>query len=160
MDRMRQRVGTMRKDLIVAFLHAAMEIGACDRGIAVDDNMNVLDSINLDEEIRQSPRFSLLMSVAVRRSMDTNESVITNNVVTSAAEAPLTNTSFSDLRMVVAIPLEGVGAIYMDKPVKLGIIPRQMVETLYEIGQDIIKSEPPVIVNKDDIVTRYKQRPA
>jgi len=60
---------------------------------------------------------------------------------------------------VVAIPLEGVGAIYMDKPVKLGIIPRQMVETLYEIGQDIVKSDPPLTMNKDDIVTRYKQRP-
>jgi len=149
----------MRKDLIVAFLNAAMEIGACDRGMAVDEQMNILDIVNLNEDIRQSPRFNLLMSVAVRRSIDTNEAIITNNVVTSAAEAPLTNTSFSDLRMVVAIPLEGEGAIYMDKPVKLGIIPRQMVDNLYEVGQDIIKSEPPVKADKDDIITRYKQRP-
>src|SRR5688572_22492835 len=117
----------MHKDLIVAFLNAAMEIGACDRGMAVDSEMTPLDSINLNDEIRQSPRFNMLMTVAVRRSMDNNEAVITNNVVTSAAEAPLTNTSFSDLRMVVAIPLEGLGAIYMDKPVKQGVIPRQMV---------------------------------
>ncbi len=149
----------MRKDLIVAFLNAAMEIGACDRGMAVDEQMNILDIVNLNEDIRQSPRFNLLMSVAVRRSIDTNEAIITNNVVTSAAEAPLTNTSFSDLRMVVAIPLEGEGAIYMDKPVKLGIIPRQMVDNLYEVGQDIIKSEPSVKADKDDIITRYKQRP-
>ena len=149
----------MRKDLIVAFLNAAMEIGACDRGMAVDEQMNILDIVNLNEDIRQSPRFNLLMSVAVRRSIATNEAIITNNVVTSAAEAPLTNTSFSDLRMVVAIPLEGEGAIYMDKPVKLGIIPRQMVDNLYEVGQDIIKSEPPVKADKDDIITRYKQRP-
>jgi hypothetical protein len=148
----------MRKDLIVAFLNAAMEIGACDRGMAVDSEMTVLDSINLNDEIRQSPRFSMLMSVAVRRSMDTNEAIITNNVVTSAAEAPLTNTSFSDLRMVVAIPLEGLGAIYMDKPVKHGIIPRQMVDTLYEVGQDFVKSEPPLDADKDEIITRYNQR--
>jgi hypothetical protein len=158
MDWMRQRVGTMRKDLVVAFLNAAMEIGACDRGMAVDDEMNILDSINLNDETRQSPRFNLLMSVAVRRSLDTNEAIITNNVVTSAAEAPLTNTSFSDLRMVVAIPLEGLGAIYMDKPVKQGIIPRQMVDTLYEVGQDVIKSDPPIEADKDEFITRYKQR--
>jgi hypothetical protein len=158
MDWMRQRVGTMRKDLVVAFLNAAMEIGACDRGMAVDDEMNILDSINLNDETRQSPRFNLLMSVAVRRSLDTNEAIITNNVVTSAAEAPLTNTSFSDLRMVVAIPLEGIGAIYMDKPVKQGIIPRQMVDTLYEVGQDVIKSDPPIEADKDEFITRYKQR--
>jgi hypothetical protein len=158
MDWMRQRVGTMRKDLVVAFLNAAMEIGACDRGMAVDDEMNILDSINLNDETRQSPRFNLLMSVAVRRSLDTNEAIITNNVVTSAAEAPLTNTSFSDLRMVVAIPLEGIGAIYMDKPVKQGIIPRQMVDTLYEVGQDVIKSDPPIEADKDEFINRYKQR--
>jgi len=148
----------MRKDLVVAFLNAAMEIGACDRGMAVDDEMNILDSINLNDETRQSPRFNLMMSVAVRRSLDTNEAIITNNVVTSAAEAPLTNTSFSDLRMVVAIPLEGIGAIYMDKPVKQGIIPRQMVDTLYEVGQDVIKSDPPIEADKEEFITRYKQR--
>lgn len=148
----------MHKDLIVAFLNASMEIGACDRGMAVDEQMNILDSVNLNDETRQSPRFNLLMSVAVRRSIDTNEAIITNNVVTSAAEAPLTNTSFSDLRMVVAIPLEGIGAIYMDKPVKQGIIPRQMVDTLYEIGQDVIKGDNVTVVDKDDIISRYKQR--
>lgn len=99
----------MSKDLVMAFLEAAMDVSACDRGLAVDEQMNLLTTINLTDEVRQSPRFNLLMSVSVRRAVDLQEAVITNNVVTSAAEAPLTNTSFSDLRMVVAIPLEGQG---------------------------------------------------
>jgi hypothetical protein len=147
----------MSKELIVAFLEAAIDVCGCQRGLAVDDQMNILTTINLSEEVRQTARFNILMSVAVRKSIDSNEAVITNNVVTSVDQAPLTNTSFSDLRMVVAIPLEGMGAIYMDKSVKQGVIPRPMVDTLYDIAQDLVKV-PPLEANKEAIIAQYKQR--
>lgn len=46
----------------------------------------------------------------------------------------------------------------MDKPVKQGVIPRSVVDALYEIAQDIVRSEPTLARDKDAIIALYRQR--
>jgi hypothetical protein len=128
----------MSADFLVNFLQVAKTITGVERGMAVDQNLNVLHRINLDEETLKTPRFSVLANSTLRRAMESNDAILTNNVVTNPSEAPLTNTSFSDLRVIVAIPLGKAGAVYLDQHIRQGVISREMIEDLHNLGKQAL----------------------
>jgi hypothetical protein len=111
-------------------LYIARSATRAERGMAVDQALNLLDRINLDDAVLESPQFIDMASSCLRRAIEDDEAIITNNVVPDASQAPTTNTNFSDLRMIVVLPVTQRGAIYLDRPVRQGLIYKENVDAL------------------------------
>jgi hypothetical protein len=112
------------------FMNAARSITRVERGMVVDLDLQVLAAINLDQSTLDSPQFVHLATAALRKALEGNEPLITNNIIGDIQDAPTTNTNFSDLRVIVALPLKGYGALYLDQHIRYGIIPREVIDRL------------------------------
>jgi len=128
----------MEQAFLSRFLEAALVITQAERGFAVDETLNIQALSSVDEALLQTPDFTELAFQALQDAIKSRETVLTNNVITDPAQAPITNTNFSDLRVVVAIPAAGIGAIYMDQHIRNGIIPREQIEKLRQLASRII----------------------
>jgi hypothetical protein len=106
--------------------------------MAVDRNLKVLERINLDDDTLKTPRFSVLANATLRRAMDNDDAILTNNVVTNPSEAPLTNTTFSDLRVIVVIPVGELGGIYLDQHIRQGVIAREVIDDLHSLSKQAL----------------------
>jgi hypothetical protein len=146
----------MTETFVTKFLQVAREVTAADRGMAVDMNLKIQAVINLDEATLKAPRFSNLAEVTLRQALDENAPILTNNIVTTPEEAPRTNTTFSDLRVVVAIPVPEMGAVYLDQPIRHGMIPREVMERLSAMVQQVI-AEGQTDLSKDELIALYKR---
>jgi hypothetical protein len=127
----------MSVQLLTDFMKLVLDITGAERGLAVDTEMTICAMANLDEDTAQSPKFSDLALQALSDAMTDNEAVITNNIITDPSQAPTTNTNFSHLRFVVAIPLPQVGAVYVDQPIRNGVISRDPIEKLRQLGEQV-----------------------
>jgi hypothetical protein len=75
--------------------------------------------------------------------MKTNQPVLTNNIITDPAQAPITNTTFTDLRVIVAIPVDGVGAIYLDQHIRNGMFQRDTIDKICQtIALMLVQNDP------------------
>ena len=146
----------MSDSFVTKFLHVAREVTAADRGMAVDMNLQVQAAINLDESTLRAPRFTTLAEVTLRQALDQNEAILTNNIVTTPEEAPRTNTTFSDLRVVMVIPVPDMGAVYLDQPIKKGVIPREVMNKLSTMVRQVI-AEGQTELSKDELVALYNR---
>jgi hypothetical protein len=147
----------MSNEFLAAFMHAAREITSAERGLAVDRDFKLQDRLNLPDETLQAPRFANLANITLRQAMDQNEPIVTNNIITSPSEAPVTNTNFSDLRVVIVIPVEGIGAVYLDQHIRQGVIPRDIVEALYRLAQTAVAGGYTHLTS-DELVEMYRQQ--
>ena len=120
----------MSTTFLETFLHVAMKITHADRGMSVDGDMQIINSVKVTQEDLESELFIKCAMNSLQDAMDSGEAIITNNVIADISDAPTTNTNFSDLRIVVTIPVEGIGAIYFDKAIRVGIITKQAIEKL------------------------------
>ena len=115
------------------FLKVAKRITHAERCMVVDTNLKVLDSINIDQAMIETSAFGEFAMECLREALDTGDAVITNNVITDPSDAPTTNTNFSNLRVVVALPIKDQGAVYLDQHIRNGIIPKQMIERIMRL---------------------------
>jgi hypothetical protein len=128
----------MGADFLGKFLRVARTITQAERGMAVDANFTLLDAINLTPQMIESRQFSDVAEPCLQRAQERNEAIITNNIITDPSQAPVTNTNFTDLRVVVVIPIKGQGAIYLDQHIRRGIIARDTIDKLMRLGAQIV----------------------
>lgn len=120
----------MSVTFLTNLLHIAREVTESDRGFSVDTDLKVHEHINISEETITTELLKGVARDQLSQAMFTNKTLITNNIITDITEAPNTNTNFSNLRIVVVLPVEKVGAVYIDQSVRSGIIKRDIVERL------------------------------
>jgi hypothetical protein len=58
--------------------------------------------------------------------------------------------------VVIAIPLAGHGAVYLDQPLRSGMIAKEIVEKLMALADDIIQQHN-TDLSTPDLVARYEQ---
>lgn len=123
----------MSQTFLSKLMRVAKQITRAERAMAVDTNLEVLETLNLDASVIGTPNFQEVATQTLRRAMERGEPIITNNIITDPSQAPVTNTNFTDLRVVVVIPVDKYGAIYLDQHIRYGIIPRQTIEKLMRL---------------------------
>jgi hypothetical protein len=138
------------------FMRAAYTITEAERCIAFDNNMMMQDRLNINDEELQKQSFSDLISAWVEQAIEAGEPIIANNLITDPSEAPKTNVHLKDLRMVVAIPVAGHGAIYLDQPIRKGVFERDMVNKITQLAHDLVKSGN-TDLSEDDMTDMYKE---
>lgn len=146
----------MTTAFLKTFMSVCYEVTAAERGMAVDTELALLDTINIEADLLQSTRFSTLANSALKQALERDEAVITNNIITDPSEAPVTNTNFSDLRVVVAIPIKAMGAIYLDQHIRRGVIAREVIQNLYLLGQQVV-AKGQTELSPDDLMAQYQQ---
>ncbi len=127
----------MDKSFLSRYLQIALHVTGAERGVAVDRQMQIVHHANLDERTLQNPEFMALVNTWLARALEDQNTIITNNIITDPSQAPHTNTNFSDLRAVVCIPVNQHGAIYLDRHIRSGIIPREVIDRLTEMPSQL-----------------------
>ncbi len=129
----------MSTTLLTNLMQLAIEQTKADRAMICDTKLAVLGSVKLD----QAEILSEHLTDVVQKAITTGQPVITNNAVRDAANAPHTKTNFDNLRGVVVIPVAGVGALYLDRPLKQGIIAKGTVDRLLKVAELAAKEGQP-----------------
>lgn len=122
------------------FMRAAQKITHAERCMVVDANLKVMETVNIDPATLEAPEFMDFAMECLREACETKEAVITNNVITDPSEAPTTNTNFANLRVVVALPIAGHGGIYMDQHIRNGIMPKEMVDRIMRLAEELMQT--------------------
>ena len=138
------------------FMRVAIQITHADRGMSVDGDLQIVSSVNVTQEDLESDLFTDCAMNSLQEAMSKGEAIITNNVIADISDAPVTNTNFSDLRIVVTIPVPGYGAIYFDKPIRVGVISKNAVEKLSNLVAHIQDNQLEDS-STDDIRSLYKE---
>lgn len=146
----------MSDHLLSKLMRVAKQITRAERAMAVDVELNVLDTLNIEPTVLNSAHFHEVATASLRRAIDRNESIITNNIITDPAQAPVTNTNFTDLRVVVVLPVLEHGAVYLDQHIRYGIIPRQTIDKLMRLVKEVLESES-ADQNEEDLTAMYQQ---
>ena len=128
----------MSATFLTNFLRLALNITGAERGMAADDGLAIVATANLEQADVLSPQFTGIE--VIRQALDSGEPIITNNAVSDARRAPVTNTNFSNLRVVVVIPVEDRGAIYLDQHIRKGVFRKEIVDRLWLLGGRVLDS--------------------
>jgi hypothetical protein len=129
----------MSANFLSNFMRVALQTTGAERGLAVDTRLSIIDMYEIDQAEILSDDFQGLQ--ILRHALDTGQPVITNNAVVDPALAPVTNTNFSNLRVIVVIPVIGHGGVYLDQSIRLGIIPKETVERLMGLANHAIQHD-------------------
>ena len=121
--------------LLASLMQIAIQQTGADRAMVCDTHLAVVGSVNLEQADILSER----LNEVLQKAITTGQPVITNNAVKDAANAPLTKTNFDNLRGIVVIPVVGVGALYLDRPLKQGIIAKNTVLRLMKVAEQAAK---------------------
>jgi hypothetical protein len=133
------------------FMQFALAKTGADRALAYDLDLQVVDKANFETTDLVEPKFQGIDYV--QRALQSGELLVTNNAVNDPTKAPTTNTNFSNLRVVVIIPLKGMGAIYLDHPIRRGIIPKGVIMRLGQTVNACVASD------SSDFETTYASIP-
>ncbi|MBZ0280891.1 MAG: hypothetical protein K8L97_09125 [Anaerolineae bacterium] len=128
----------MSASFLSNFMRVALEITGAERAVACNSEAAIVDLHNIEQVDVLAEAFTGLD--IVRQVLRTGEPVITNNAVSNLHNAPVTNTNFSNLRVIVVIPIPGVGAVYLDQPIRKGVIAKEVVDRLKGLGQESIQA--------------------
>lgn len=123
--------------LLANFMQVAIQQTGADRAMVCDTHLAIIGSVNLEQTDILSER----LTEVVQKAITSGQPVITNNAIRDAANAPHTKTNFDNLRGVVVIPIAGVGALYLDRPLKQGIIAKTTVNRLMKVGEQAAKAD-------------------
>lgn len=146
----------MSETFLENLMYAAKKITHAERCLVVNNEMQVIDAVNLTQETIESEEFGEFALGCLRDALNTGKPVITNNVITDPSEAPTTNTNFANLRVVVAVPVIGHGAIYLDQHIRNGIIPKQMIDRLMGLVTHLLETRQ-VSRSEAEMVAMYQQ---
>lgn len=122
------------------FMQFAYTVTDSERGIALDIDKTIHERLNVTDALLSEEAFSELLYSSINDAITTNDIVIANNLM-NPDEAPETNVHIHKLRMVVALPLQGYGAIYLDKRLREGVFSRDLVERLIVFFRYIVEND-------------------
>lgn len=128
---------SMNTSLLASLMQIAIQQTGADRAMVCDTHLAIVGSVNLEQAEILSER----LTDVVQKAIASGQPVITNNAVRDPANAPLTKTNFDNLRGVVVIPVAGVGALYLDRPLKQGIIAKSTVNRLMKVAEQASKDD-------------------
>lgn len=129
-------VTSMNTTFLASFMQIAIEQTKADRAMVCDTQLAIVGSVNLT----QADILSEHLTDVIQRAFTSGQPVITNNAVRDPSNAPHTKTNFDNLRGVVVIPVVGVGALYLDRPLKQGIIAKDTINRLMKLAEQAVKS--------------------
>jgi hypothetical protein len=121
----------MNPSFLTSLMQVALQQTGADRAMVCDTNMAIVASVKLEPEDILSEQLTDFL----RKAMETGEPVVTNNAVKEPTQAPNTKTNYDNLRGVVVIPVSGHGALYLDRPLKQGIIAKSVVNKLVKLAR-------------------------
>ncbi len=146
----------MNDSFLSRYLWLALKVTEAERGFAVDPAMRIISQIGIDDQTLQKPEFISFAHMWLKQSLEDQKVVITNNIITDLSKAPNTNTSFSNLRSVICIPVDGSGAIYLDRHIRTGVIPREVIDHLSELLSQLTQ-ENRESDTREALLERYQQ---
>ncbi|MGB1285740.1 MAG: hypothetical protein ACPG7F_04325 [Aggregatilineales bacterium] len=145
----------MSQKFLDTVMQFASTITDAERSLAVDLDLNIQGMINLDKETVREESFIDLASATLHQAISKNEAIITNNVVTDPTKAPTTNTNFSNLRVIVAIPVREIGAVYVDQHIREGIIARETTDKIQSIIENALDAGK-LDITSDELIAQYE----
>ncbi|GAB4319904.1 MAG: hypothetical protein Kow00117_09520 [Phototrophicales bacterium] len=146
----------MPESYLTQFMNVAQGVTHAERGLAVDNHANIIKANNIDPSTIDSEEFQTFAMPNLRQAMTLGEPIITNNVITDLSQAPTTNTNFTNLRIAVALPIPGHGAIYLDRRVRDGVITKQTIDKLMQLAQ-FVEENQFQIKNEDELFQLYQE---
>ncbi|MDX2076282.1 MAG: hypothetical protein SFZ02_07610 [bacterium] len=132
----------MTSGLLENLMIVARDITQAERGVIVDSELNILKLDNVDTAFLESNDYLKFAVLNLRQALQTNEAIIGNNVVQDMSSAPTTNTNFANLRMALVLPVLGYGAIYLDRPIRSGVISKTVVDRLMVLIGAVLSMTP------------------
>ena len=131
----------MSDSILSAVMRVAKEITRAERGMSVTSDLTIIDMENIATDTVTDEAFQTAALKPLAKAMESNQSVLTNNIITDLAQAPVTNTNFTDLRVIVAIPVPGRGAIYLDQHIRAGMFQRDIIDRLNRMVAEIVEQD-------------------
>lgn len=132
----------MNTQLLENLMIVARDVTQAERGVVVDVDLNILKLDNADTTFLESNDYTKFAVSNLRQALKTNEAIIGNNVVQDLSSAPITNTNFANLRMALILPVMGHGAIYLDRPIRSGVIQKVTVDRLMALIKAVLSENP------------------
>ena len=111
-------------------MRASYTITKAARCLALNEAMEVQTHLGVDETLLADEAFLNVVRSAIRQAQESKKAVLTNNLITDITDAPHTNTHLSGLRIIIAYPVHGYGAIYLDQSVRDGVFERDTIEKI------------------------------
>src|SRR5512145_423782 len=144
----------MSGNFLTNFMRLALQKTGAERALAAAGDLSIVATQNLEQADLMSSQFTGIE--VIRRALDNGEPIITNNAVMDPNLAPVTNTNFSNLRVVVVIPVEEYGAIYLDQHIRRGVIPRDVVRRLWSLAMQLAANGQ-MDISEEDLDALYQQ---
>lgn len=121
----------------VRFMQLALQITQSERGLAVNRQLQVLGVAGMEDYEVQDADFTGFQNIQ-RAFQDNNPPLIANSVILDPNNAPVTNTNFSQLRLVVVFVLGDEGAAYVDRHIRSGVIDRDLAARLQTFADHLL----------------------
>lgn len=132
-----------------------MDKTGAQRGLAVDSDLTVLDTVNVTEADYDAEDFTAF--ACIRKAYRASQRpFVTNNLFLDAAAAPNTNQTLTNLRLVVVFPLEKHGAVYVDRLVSAGMIPQQEAQHLMRVAEAALAQPDTTAIDAAGLVALYQ----
>ncbi len=132
-----------------------MEKTGAQRGLAVDSDLTVLSTVNVTEADYDAKDFTAF--ACIRQAYRTSKRpFVTNNVFLDDEAAPNTNQTLTNLRLVVVFPLEKHGAVYIDRLVSAGMIPREETFRLMRVAEAALAKPDTIALDEDALEALYQ----
>lgn len=131
----------MGAEFLSNFMRVAHTLTRAERSLALDADINVHGNIDIDDALLKSSEFIELLETSVTTAIADKKAIISNNLIKDADDAPNTNVHLHDLRMVVAIPLGTLGAVYLDQHIRNGVFERDVIDKLTKLAHHVIENE-------------------
>lgn len=140
----------MSSSFVTNFLQMAYTVTDAERGMAFDVTLALqpetagMPSSKVDDDIES----------IMREALEKGKPVLSNNMIRDPEDAPSTNVHLGGLRMILALPLQGHGVVYLDKPIKQGVFERDTVARLTTLANALV-GEDATDLSSDDMRERY-----
>jgi hypothetical protein len=130
----------MSENFLTTFMQVAQTITQAERGLVVDTQLNVVETFNLTQAEIETEAFAQVAQPNLQQALENGEVIITNNLIGDASQAPTTNTSFTNLRAVIVLPIPSYGALYLDRPIRSGMISRAVIDKLEQVAVTLVEN--------------------
>lgn len=130
----------MSAEFLTTYMEFAKNITQAERSLAMDTELNIVGRIDIAQELLDTQSFLMMARQIIKQSLRLKSGVLTNNLFQDPSDAPTTNTNFSNLRVVVAIPIIEHGGIYLDQHIRQGVIAREDIDRLTAFAGYLIES--------------------
>lgn len=137
-------------------LKVAQNVTRAERGLVVDQAVTVLHAENFPAAVPGATDFDEFAVRNLKQALAEDEAVLANNVIQDISEAPTTNTNFADLRIVVALPVAGHGAVYLDRHIREGVIPKRVIDQLMRLIRHVLQ-EGLLVSSASELMVLYDQ---